>query len=92
MKNLKLNNYYKFSTNVKDHIEMDMGWIVSEWRKLRRTIPEPGLDSISKYMFLTEIERSAGSRCILCFNRKSIGRTKYLKPPTFCRHKNFVSI
>jgi hypothetical protein len=50
MENLNLNNCYKFSTNVKDHIEMDMGWIVSEWRKLRRTIPEPGLDSISYFI------------------------------------------
>jgi hypothetical protein len=72
MENLKLNNYYKFSTNVKDHIEMDMGWIVSEWRKLRRTIPEPGIDSISKFMFLTELWIFRQSASGACFYRKSI--------------------
>jgi len=65
MENLNLNNCYKFSTNVKDHIEMDMGWIVSEWRKLRRTIPEPGLDSISKFMFLTRLSKKWEPKCEL---------------------------
>jgi len=65
MENLNLNNCYRFSTNVKDHIEMDMGWIVSEWRKLRRTIPEAGLDSISKFMFLTRLSKKWEPKCKL---------------------------
>ena len=32
MENLNLNNCYKFSTNVKDYIEMDVGGIVRDAR------------------------------------------------------------